>query len=209
MISFVYFDVGGVVIQDFSGTNKWNEMLSDMGVNENNIEKFMRVWNRYKDRININIDADTLIPVFEKEVGLRFPDGYSFLLDFVNRFEINKSIWPVIDEIRVHCRVGLLTNMYPRMFEAIKTRGLIPNIRSWVVIDSSIEKVAKPSKKIFEIAQEKAKTRKDEILFVENSPQHLKAAQGFGWQTFLYDSAHPDISSHNLSLFFRDHVANC
>jgi hypothetical protein len=29
-ISFIYFDVGGVLIQDFSGNNKWNELLSEL-----------------------------------------------------------------------------------------------------------------------------------------------------------------------------------
>lgn len=208
MISFVYFDVGGVVIRDFSGTNKWEEMLRAMGVNTENQERFMNVWNRYKGRIDTDTDVDVLIPEFIKEAGLTFPRRYSLLMDFVNRFDVNASIWPVIDEIQKHCHIGLLTNMYPRMFEAIKQRGLLPTIQWNAIIDSSIEKVAKPDRKLFAIAQEKAKTKQDEILFVDNSPQHLKAAQDFGWQTFLYDSTHPNTSNHNLLHFFRNNMSH-
>lgn len=35
MIKFVYFDIGGVVVKDFSGNNKWNEMKKFMGVKKN------------------------------------------------------------------------------------------------------------------------------------------------------------------------------
>ena len=31
-LSFIYFDVGGVVIQDFSGTNKWSQLKRELGI---------------------------------------------------------------------------------------------------------------------------------------------------------------------------------
>ena len=34
MISFVYFDVGGVVILDFSGTNKWEMVKKEWGITD-------------------------------------------------------------------------------------------------------------------------------------------------------------------------------
>lgn len=39
-IKFIYFDVGGVVILDYSKTNKWNEMLTDLGIPEELKPKF-------------------------------------------------------------------------------------------------------------------------------------------------------------------------
>jgi|TARA_Y100000310_G_C20153683_1_gene565933 hypothetical protein len=32
MNRFIYFDVGGVVIRDFSGTNKWEELRRSIGI---------------------------------------------------------------------------------------------------------------------------------------------------------------------------------
>ena len=120
------------------------------------------------------------------------------LSDFVNRFESNPSIWPVIEEIKKTCQVGLLTNAYPRMLTEIQRRGILSPIAWDVIIDSSVVGFQKPDRQIFEIAQEKAKINLKEILFVENSPEHVRAAQIFGWQTFLYDSLHPHQSSQKL-----------
>ncbi len=179
MIKFVYFDLGGVVIKDFSGTNKWEEVKKEWGLTD-------EYWDKFEPELCIGkqrIDHD--------------------LLDaFVSRFEANLSIWPVIDEIHRHCRVGLLTNMYPEMFAAIKNRGILPEVNWNVVIDSSVVGLQKPDPKIFQLSEEKAGVKGDQILFVENTPGHIKAAQTFGWQTFLYDSSCLDDSSRNLFAFF-------
>ncbi len=202
MISFVYFDVGGVCILDFSGTNKWKDMQRDLGVTVANQALFETVWKRTRDHICIDRDVDSLLPMFTTEIGLEFPQKYSMLDDFVNRFESNPSIWLVIEKIRKVSRIGLLTNMYPRLFDAIQKRGILPPISWDVVIDSSVVKYQKPDKHIFEIAERQAKTSKESILFVENNVEHIRAAQNFGWQTFLYDPVHPKESSQKLSLLF-------
>ncbi len=202
MISFVYFDVGGVVDLDFSGTNKWKELQEGIGVNEQNRSAYEAVWNRHVKDICIGYDVDTLIPSLITEVGLNLPSDYSFLQDFVNRFEPNPSIIPVIEKIKETHRVGLLTNMYPRMFPLIQEQGLLPSIEWSVVIDSSIVGLQKPDPKIFELAEEKAGVRGDQIFFVENSPEHIEAAKALGWHTFLYDSTSPEESSLKLKAAF-------
>jgi hypothetical protein len=42
-----------------------------------------------------------------------------------------------------------------------------------------------------------------EILFVENSEKHARAASVFGWWTFLYDSKNPSEASAKLLEFFE------
>jgi len=59
---FIYFDVGGVVLLDFSETEKWEELKSAMGVNEIDIGKFNKVWDKYEDRRYIyDIDWDVVV----------------------------------------------------------------------------------------------------------------------------------------------------
>ena len=203
MISFIYFDVGGVVELDFSGTNKWNEMKKDLGVNEENDAAYEAVWQRFANNICINYDVDTLIPLLEKEAGITFPNGYSLLNDFVNRFDVNTSIWPVITEARKKYKIGLLTNMYPRMFPLIQKKELLPPVKWDVIIDSSIVGCQKPDEEIFKIAEEKARVNGNEILFIDNTSQHIEAAKKLGWNTFLYNSANPEDSSKKLSDFLK------
>ncbi len=198
MIKFVYFDVGGVAILDFSGTQKWEELKRDIGVTNENKEVFTEVWNRYKERVCLDVDVDSLLPILTKEVGLHFSEGYSLLQDFVDRFEANPFIVPVITKAQSTSKIGLLTNMYPRMFDAIQEHGILPDIQWDTIIDSSVVGFQKPDGKFFEIAEKAAGVARDSILYVENSLEHVNAAKEFGWQTFLYDSKNPKESSEKL-----------
>lgn len=203
MISFTYFDLGGVVMSDLTANNKWVQMKRDMGVTSKDDPEFEIFFTEYENEVCIGRDVETLIPLMKKKFYLDFPNNYSLLEDFVRRFEANRSIWPVIDEVQKHCKAGLLTNMYPRMFDEIKKSGILPEVSWDIIIDSSIVGLMKPDPKIFELAEEKAGVVGKEILFVENSLRHVNAAQEFGWQTFLYDPKNPERSSLELSHFFE------
>ena len=198
MISFVYFDLGGVVIQDFSGTNKWEELKSVIGITPKNRVAFDALWARHQDRLGIDFDVDWYIPEIEKECNITFPKNFSLLHEFVNRFEKNGSIWPILETIHKSYRIGLLTNVYPKMLDEIKMRKILPLIQWDVVVDSSIVGCQKPDPKIFAIAQKLSGVENDQILFVENSIENVKAATSLGWKTFHYDSTNSEISNTAL-----------
>jgi HAD superfamily hydrolase (TIGR01509 family) len=181
MIKFVYFDVGGVVIKDFSKTNKWEELRVAKSISKQDFDELRGKLSM--GQINLN------------EVGLS-------LNDFISRYDTNKSIWPIIVGIKKKYKIGLLTNQYRGLLEAIVNANLMPVIDWDVTIDSSIEGVKKPDPKIYEIAEKSAEFSGSEILFVENGEKHIKTAQEFGWQTFLYDSSNYEKSSQNLAKVF-------
>jgi hypothetical protein len=139
MISFVYFDVGGVVIDDFSGNNKWQELQQELGIDAHNAAAFKKVWAQYAPELCLARDVETLVPILKKELGLFLPDGYSLLDGFVSRFAANHQIWPVVEEVKHQTRVGLLTNMYPGMFAAITRKNILPPVQWDEVVDSSVE----------------------------------------------------------------------
>lgn len=114
MVSFVYFDVGGVVVLDFSGTNKWELLKKELGITKNNDAEFESFWDKYEPMVNAGQDVEKLLPLIRIEFSSKLPEGYSLLIDgFVNRFEANKSTWPIIEKVHKKCKIGLLTNMYP------------------------------------------------------------------------------------------------
>ncbi len=45
MIKFVYFDLGGVAELDYSKTNKWEELMHDLGLNPGQYEDFEKFFN--------------------------------------------------------------------------------------------------------------------------------------------------------------------
>lgn len=196
----IFFDVGGVVIIDFSGTNRWDEMLKSMGVNAENHEKFLTVWKKYKDRTSLDYDADNMADEFRSYVGLDLPPDFSFLDEFVNRFSANPSILPVLRYAKEHYKVGLITNMYPRMLDKIYTReGLMPEIEWDYIFDSSKILMKKPGEAIFKYAYKQCgKVDQEKILFIDNLEENLIAPRKLGWGTFLYDSSNPEDSSTKL-----------
>ena len=203
MISFVYFDVGGVVIRDFSKTNKWSIMKYDLGVPEEINKDFDRLFDYYElNELCLSRDVETLIPIFENKFNIHFPKNYSWLNDFANRFEKNYFIWPVIKKINKNCRIGLLTNMYLGMFKAIQNRSLLPPFNWDVLVDSSVERLQKPDPKIYELAEKKSKSKHKEILFIDNGKKNIDAAKKFGWKTFLYDPSDHKESCQNLLTYF-------
>jgi FMN phosphatase YigB (HAD superfamily) len=190
MISFIYFDVGGVVIQDFSGTDQWHQMLADIGIlTQDQYHAFMDVWNEYRHDLALHRDVDTLIPIIASRVGIVVPDGYSLLTDMVARFQRNPSTDAVIQKAQQIGRIGLLTDMYPRMYQAIRAADLMPPVSWDQIIDSSAVGVRKPDPRIFHLAEARAGVAPEEILFIDNMKENTDAAAGLGWQTFLYDSS--------------------
>jgi len=203
MIKFVYFDVGGVVILDLTSNNGWAKMKKDLGVTPEKDPEFQEFFNNKECKVNVGLDVESLVPIMKEKFGLSFPKDYSLLTDFVNRFEQNKSIWPVINKIQKTCQIGLLTNMYPGMLDVIKNLKLLPEVNWDITIDSSIEKLAKPNQEVFKLAEIKAGVKAEEILFVENNSESIEVARGLGWNTFLYDPTNPEKSSGELLKLFE------
>lgn len=197
-ISFVYFDIGGVMLLDFSGTNKWTEMKRALGVTPEQDDAFDQVWKTYRSQICIDCDVDTISAELASAVGVTLDDSYSMLADFVDRFDKNPSMWQVAEKAKSGLPVGLLTNMYPRMLDTIKGAELLPELEWDAVVDSSIVGFQKPEPGIFEVAEKMAQVNPEQIFFVDNSEKHVEAARERGWQTLLYDPQNPEESSKRI-----------
>ena len=203
MISFVYFDVGGVTVDDISGTGKWIKMKRDIGIKPKDDEEFDRFYDEYEKEVCLGKDIDTIIPLIKERFHINFPSGYSMFFDFISRFKQNKYIWPVIDKIKQDCQVGLLTNMYPKMLPTMIEKELMPPVIWDVIIDSSIVYCWKPDLAIFKLAEQKANAKKKNILFIDNKIANINAAKNFGWQTFLYNPSDHDKSCVELLDYYN------
>jgi HAD superfamily hydrolase (TIGR01509 family) len=199
MISFVYFDVGGVIISDFSTTNKWDELINELKMPTDRVDEFVEFWNTYEEELCLSRHLETLVPLIEEQFKIGIPEDYSLLHDgIISKLEKNESIIPVIKEINKKSKIGLLTNMYVGMLDALFEQELIPDFQWDVTIDSSIVHVRKPNRKVYEIAEKEAQVHSNEILFIDNSIKKIKGAQEMGWQTFHYDATNPKKASQDL-----------
>ena len=104
--------------------------------------------------------------------------------------------------------MGQRSRLRPQMLDAVRRlRALMPtalltnNVREWrreweavlepaslfdVVIDSSEVGARKPESRIYEITRERLGVAHDEIFFLDDIGQNLKAARALGWQTVLF-----------------------
>jgi FMN phosphatase YigB (HAD superfamily) len=204
MISFVYFDVGGVVMHDFSGSTKWEDLEKELGIQEDKYTDFTKFWDSYEPELCRGKDAEDLLPFIKEQFGVTVPPIYSIMRDgFVSRFEENRTIWPVVTEVQKTHKTGLLTNMYPGMLNAIHARKLLDDFIWDVTIDSSVVGFQKPDSEIYTIAAEKAGVDPSEIFFIDNSAKNIEGAQKAGWQTFHYDAADPKKASRDLMEVWR------
>ena len=203
IISFVYFDLGGVVIRNLTiDENAWSRMKRDLGVPPSFDQEFDAYYDKIELLVQAGADIDSFLPEMAQKFHLTFPIGYSVLTDLTSRFHKNESIWPVIDAAKKIGKIGLLTNTYPRLLDKIKQANLLPAVAWDVIIDSSIEGTQKPEARIYEIATERAGVAPEEIFFIDDRPKNLAAAERVGWQTFLYDPRHAEESSQHLMLQF-------
>ncbi len=185
MIKFVYFDVGGVALQDFTGRNYIEEISTKIKLGK--FGSLYHLWN-----------------VLHKKFRTMFPQIYEkYILGRVKKLAQNKSIWSVIDKFGKTSKIGLLTNMYPDLLDAIKKAGLLPNNNWNAVVDSSVEGFEKPEMRIYEIAEKKSGFKGKEILFIDNTKQNIDAAIKFGWNGFLYNPNNCQISSKRLFEYYK------
>ncbi|HQF36156.1 MAG TPA: HAD hydrolase-like protein, partial [Candidatus Dojkabacteria bacterium] len=173
-IRFIYFDVGGVVVLDFSKTNKWDEMLFDLGITKSVRPQFDELFDAHEKKICVGEPISVFVEEARTKLGIKFPENYDMTADFVNRFEKNHSVLKLLPQLKNNFKIGLLTGQYPDMLNMIFEKGLLPKNIWDVIIDSSKEGVTKPDPRIYELAEKQANVDPESILFVDNKAKSLE-----------------------------------
>jgi len=90
---------------------------------------------------------------------------------------------------RIHTRMptALLTNNVAEWRGAWRQTVEVETIFD-VVIDSSEVGLRKPDVRIYEVTQEQLGVPHEELFFVDDIGQNLKAARALGWQTLKYEN---------------------
>ena len=202
-INFVYFDVGGVVVLDFHGTNKWQELLDDLKIPANLQDPFNDLFDQYELLFNVGkADDHDFNKAIKDKFDISFGNNYSIIEDISNRFAKNTSLWPILDTLSKNYPLGLLTNMYPGMLDILKAE-YFPPIKWTVEVDSSLIGFAKPDPAIFKIAQTKANTDPENILFIDNLQKNLDSASSLGFQTLLYNPLELSTSNQTITQYIH------
>lgn len=70
MISFIYFDVGGVVIDDFSGNNGWQELKTELGITPDQDAAFMKAFYPLEHEVLVGRHLESIVPELQNKFQL-------------------------------------------------------------------------------------------------------------------------------------------
>lgn len=184
--SFIYFDLGGVVINistmvadiaELSGksTEELNNEIES--INQQAVRGFAttkELWEHYENTL------------FKKKTQ------YKSYTDFcAERFSSIIETCEFIQQISKEYNVGILSNIEKGMFEMLLEKKLIPNSHYSAIVRSCDTGYAKPEKGIYDYAQKVANVSAEEIFFIDDRQANLDAAKQNKWQTFLFNSSNP------------------
>jgi FMN phosphatase YigB (HAD superfamily) len=180
-IGMVYFDVGDVLARHQGGLTALSEMF---GVSLPEITKELQVlgiqgnsgkiapqtiWERLKSTFNYP-GQDVNFLDFWLSFLKPIPEAHALL------FDLSKVV-----------PVGLLTNLFPGMYDELLKRGDIPNAPYLTSVVSCDVKVAKPDRRIFKIAEDRINISPDRILFIDDNSENIAVANWRHWRTVHFN----------------------
>ena len=185
---FIYFDMNGCLVHFFQAA--FSALARDTGAPADTIEAVYWHYNDAVCRGNMSLQE------FNKELaarlGVESVDWEQYYLEAV---EPIKEMHEVVRWAAEHYKVGLLTNTMPGFVDAMRSRGLIPDIEYDAIVDSSQVGAIKPETNMYEAAQSRDDCPASDILLIDDSRVNLMAAEKLEWHVLWFDDARSDISA--------------
>ena len=182
MISYIYFDVGGVLLD-------WSRVFEGAATKYNlDPEDIGKVFDQNHDDITKGVlSAKGFWDKCIQKYNLKNASDFDFLDSWVSDYSPIKEIHNLIKKITPKYKIGLLSNIYKNMLPFLLEKELIPNILYDQIIFSCDVGMMKPNPDIYELAQNKAGVSPNEILMVDDREDYLEGAKKLCWNTFLFD----------------------
>ncbi|OGK21409.1 hypothetical protein A3C23_01315 [Candidatus Roizmanbacteria bacterium RIFCSPHIGHO2_02_FULL_37_13b] len=180
-IKFIYFDVGGVIVNWRIGVDKFAKQY------QKKLTHVFSTFNKYdSDFCRGLYPAKKINEIFRKEYKIK-----DKLFDFhdyvINRFVPIKEVHDLIKDLDTEYRLGLLTNLHPGSYQMTALKNHLPKINFEIVIQSCEVGFIKPEKEIYLLAREKAGVKHEEILFIDDIKINVEEAAKLGWNVVHFD----------------------
>lgn len=182
-IKFIYFDVGGVLLDWREGHKKVAEKYN---VPYESIRKVFEA--NWREACRGTLPGDVYMGLFAEVLGMKgiLPEVSDFWSD---HFTIISETHDLVRELVGVYELGILSNAEQNSMKYAFAKGLIPDISWRAKIDSSKHGVIKPEEKIYEIAEAAIEgISREEIFFIDDVPEHVTVATARGWQGMVFDT---------------------
>lgn len=182
-ISFVYFDLGRVVVDNNAAHTR---ISKETGMSPSAVEDFFVRTEGPPGRGEISSRA--YMAQVKKGLDKDYP--YEDFADFWSDYlEPIPQTHVLIRELAPLYKLGILSNAEEGCIEQHIKKGKVPAVSWAAIIESAQVHCVKPEKEIFEIAQKSAKVPAAEIFFIDDKEENVRAAQDMGWQAQLFYSS--------------------
>ncbi len=185
-IKFLYFDLGGVVIDHVFGLTKTAKILD---LDSKEVITFFQTHADDLDRGTLSVAE--LEDIFESKFGIKEKTDEKIGEIIVDNFRAIRETHDFINQIANDFKIGILSNISVDVFNLIKNKELIPDINyDSIVLSAELGRI-KPEKEIFDFALSKTQFHPAEILFIDDRNDNIEAAKSFDWNGILFDTKDP------------------
>lgn len=98
---------------------------------------------------------------------------------------LNGELLKVIARLHKKYKIGMLSNAHKTYFNLVMKRCELTKYFDKIVVSSEVEAV-KPEPRIFEIMAKKLNAGMNEVVFIDDRTENVKAARQLGMVSFLY-----------------------
>ncbi len=189
------FDLGGVLIE--GGPGEVRRFGNSIGIDEEAWERLRRQlfgnessWAAL-ERGEISLDAFTQeLRAGVARAGVEITDqqARSFMgsdRPMSDASRLRTGLLEAITELKQHVPLAMLTNNIREWRQGWRGTAELTGLFD-VIVDSSEVGTRKPEPAIYEITRGRLGVDHEDIFFVDDIGQNLKAARALGWQTFLF-----------------------
>ncbi len=188
-IRAVIFDVGGVLTE--SPVTRIKAYAAEYGIPDEARHAIFAphdgLWSRFEQS---QLSPSQFAAEFEAAVAAfgAEANGEHFLEWFFQGFQPRHEMIEVVETLRDHVHLGVITNNVAREGEAAKrTSGLDVHSLFPVVIESAIVGLRKPDPRIFEMCCGELGVTPPESAFLDDLGANLKGARALGMHTIKVD----------------------
>jgi epoxide hydrolase-like predicted phosphatase len=181
------FDCGGVILgnPDLSRYHAWESRL---GLQRDELATRLYggpAWQRAEVG---DLTEDAYWIEAGKELGLDDPQAVDALKnDMWDSWTVNPRTLDLIDRVRKRHRVAILSNATDVLKTALDRRYGIAD-RFDCIISSADVGIAKPERRIYEIALERLGLAPEQVVFVDDRPDNVAAAANLGMHVIWFVS---------------------
>jgi putative hydrolase of the HAD superfamily len=184
--AFVYLDLGNVVFT-FDRGRAFRQMAAECGADAATVEAVVMAGGLQERLEQGRLDWAAFHAEFSRRTGTS-SDPARLARAAADMFEVNPGIMPIVAGLeRAGVPTGVLSNTCTVHWDHIVARGswLIPGRFAPIVL-SCAAGVMKPERRIYEAAADAAGVSPERIFFTDDTPGHVAAARGAGWDAEVF-----------------------